>query len=99
MLLGLNQGSQRQQVISGKTKQARAALEELEMNPQGDYVSPFYRAMLDAGLEECQNALAQLEKAYDDHDEWISCLSPHASRDFRRRSLRFLDRSPSIRYL
>jgi len=59
---------------SGNTQDALAMLEEIKRNPRQQYVSPFHVAMVYAGLGDKENALFWLERAYDDHDEWMVYL-------------------------
>lgn len=60
--------------VMGKRNHAFKALKEIKGNPKEQYVSPFYVAMLYAGLGDRENALAWLEKAYEEHDEWMVYL-------------------------
>lgn len=60
--------------VSGKRADAQEVFEELLRNSRKEYVSPFYVAMVYAGLGDKENALAWLEKAYAVHDEWMVYL-------------------------
>jgi TolB-like protein/DNA-binding winged helix-turn-helix (wHTH) protein/Tfp pilus assembly protein PilF len=60
--------------VNGKRKEAFDLLGEIERNPRQQYVSPFHVAMLYAGLDDKENALAWLDKAYEEHDEWMVYL-------------------------
>jgi tetratricopeptide (TPR) repeat protein len=60
--------------VSGEKDRALELLDEIKRNPRGQYVSPFYAAMLYTGLGDKQNAFTSLEKACADHDEWMVYL-------------------------
>lgn len=58
----------------GNSQEAKAVLEEILRNSQKQYTSPFYVAMLYAGLGDKDLAFSWLEKAYNEHDEWMVYL-------------------------
>jgi TolB-like protein/DNA-binding winged helix-turn-helix (wHTH) protein/Tfp pilus assembly protein PilF len=60
--------------VSGHRKEALGLLDEIKRNPREQYVSPFHVAMLYAALGDRENAMLWLEKAYEDHDEWMVYL-------------------------
>jgi hypothetical protein len=53
------------------------------------YVSPFYVAMVYAGLHEDDNALAWLEKAYNDRSNAVIFLKVDPAFDGMRSNARF----------
>jgi len=52
--------------VSGKRTEALQLLEQLKSQSARRYVSPFYLAFIYAGLEDHEQALAWLDKSYDD---------------------------------
>src|SRR5438552_3523827 len=59
--------------VSGRITEARNLLEQLQLSKR-QYVSPFYVAIVYAGLGENERALDWLEKAYADHSNAIVFL-------------------------
>lgn len=60
--------------ITGNRREALRLLEEVQRNPRQQYVSPFYMAMIYVGLKDQDSAFSWLEKAYQQHDEWLVYL-------------------------
>lgn len=60
--------------LSGRREEAMQILSQLDHEPKQNYVSPFYRALLEIGLGNREAALNWLEKAFDDRDEWMVYL-------------------------
>jgi len=54
--------------LTGKRAQALQVLRELETEARRRYVSPFYMAFVHVGLGNKEQALACLERAYEEHD-------------------------------
>ena len=54
--------------VTGKRAQALQILRELETQSRRRYVSPFYTASVHLGLGNKEQALACLERAYEEHD-------------------------------
>ena len=64
----------------GRRADALAVLERLDqLEADGRYVPPWFRAMVYAGLDEKDEALAWLERGYDSRDHWMIWLGsdPH----------------------
>jgi TolB-like protein/DNA-binding winged helix-turn-helix (wHTH) protein/Tfp pilus assembly protein PilF len=60
--------------VTGKRQAAIEVRDELLAKAQAEYVSPFYNAMVYAGFGDREKALAWLETAYGQHDEWMVYL-------------------------
>jgi DNA-binding winged helix-turn-helix (wHTH) protein/TolB-like protein len=60
--------------ISGKTKEARQIISELEQLPKQRYVSPYTIAAIYAGLGDKDHAFRELEEAYQQRDIWLMNL-------------------------
>lgn len=61
--------------ISGNSEQALKTIDELKnLSKQQRYVSPFYIAVIYAGLGDKKQSLDWLEKAYEDRSFWIATL-------------------------
>lgn len=57
---------------SGQKKQAQQVLDQLKEQAGRRYVSPYYLAVVFAGLGEREQALDQLEKAADERFNWLA---------------------------
>lgn len=57
--------------LVGNRQESLRLLEEIRRNPRQQYVSPFYVALLYTGLKDKDTAFSWLEKAYEQHDEWL----------------------------
>jgi len=75
--------------ISGKKSEAQNALDQLLDKSKKQYVSPFYVAIVYAGLNENEKALDWLEKAYDDRSNGIVFLKVDPQLDALRSNPRF----------
>ncbi|MGI8770034.1 MAG: winged helix-turn-helix domain-containing protein [Acidobacteriaceae bacterium] len=60
--------------ISGRQSEARRLLEQLKQRSKQQYVSPFYIALVYAGLEQSDQAVKWLESAYADRSNPIIFL-------------------------
>jgi TolB-like protein len=60
--------------VSGNRSAALANLRELEELSLRRYVSPYYFAILSAGLGEAENSLTWLERALKDRSAWLTWL-------------------------
>lgn len=60
---------------AGRMEEARKILEEWESVSSPTLVPPFYRAVIHAGLGEKEQALAWLEKAYEDRSYLLTYLN------------------------
>lgn len=78
--------------LSGNRSEALKVIAELKEIPKEQrYVSPFYIAVIYAGLEEKDLALIWLEKAYQDRSWWIATLNANPQFDSLRDDPRFQD--------
>ena len=59
---------------AGRTAKAKEALRELRALAAKRYVSPYWHAIVCAGLEQGQAAIEWLEKAYEQRDVWLAWL-------------------------
>ena len=76
---------------SGRKDEARKLLDDLKEQSKKRYVSPYWIAMIYVGLDEKDEALAWLEKAYQERSwflVWIK-MDPHV--DSLRSDSRFID--------
>ena len=74
---------------SGLRAEAQAVLDQLQQLSASRYVSPYYCALIHAGLGECDQAFAQLEQAYRNRDEWLIWLGTEPMLDDLRSDPRF----------
>jgi tetratricopeptide (TPR) repeat protein len=74
---------------AGNKPEANKILVQLNESSKTRYVSPFYVAMVYAGLHEDDNALAWLEKAYNDRSNAIIFLKVDPAFDGMRSNVRF----------
>jgi len=75
--------------VSGRAAEARNLLDQLMLQSKKQYVSPFYLAIVYAGLGENDKAMDWLEKAYGDHSNAIVFLKVDPQLDTLRASPRF----------
>jgi tetratricopeptide (TPR) repeat protein len=83
--------------VSGRTVEARNLLDQLMQHSKKQYVSPFYAAIVYAGLGENDRALNWLEKAYADHSNAIVFLKVDPQMDTLRASPRFHELQRKLR--
>ncbi|MBX7173581.1 MAG: winged helix-turn-helix domain-containing protein [Pyrinomonadaceae bacterium] len=81
----------RTQALIGNKDQAKTTIEELKIIAQQRYVSPFYIAVIYAGLGEKNEAFIWLEKAYQDKSWWMATLKSNPQLDDLRDDPRFQD--------
>jgi DNA-binding winged helix-turn-helix (wHTH) protein/tetratricopeptide (TPR) repeat protein len=60
--------------VSGRRDEAIGILNSLEERSKHQYISPYYLALICAGLGDKVRAFAWLEKAYSDRNEWLVWL-------------------------
>lgn len=60
--------------LSGKKSRAVSILNNLQEQSKHLYISPYYIALIHAGLDDKEQAFAWLEKAYSDRNEWLVWL-------------------------
>jgi TolB-like protein len=75
--------------ISGSERDARTMLSELHERSRAQYVSAFDMAVIHAGLGDTAQALAWLEKAYDDRSFFLVSLNVDPRFDHLRAEPRF----------
>jgi tetratricopeptide (TPR) repeat protein len=63
------------QAASGRTKDARATLAEMNRLSTQRYVTPYGMALIHAGLGETREALAWLDRALEDRSHWLVWLT------------------------
>jgi len=61
--------------ISGNKRGAKSALNSLKKMSQARYVSPYFTALIHAGLGEADKAIEQLKKAFDERCDWLIHLT------------------------
>jgi TolB-like protein/DNA-binding winged helix-turn-helix (wHTH) protein/Tfp pilus assembly protein PilF len=83
--------------VSGRTTEARNLLDQLMQQAKKQYVSPFYVAIVYAGLGQKDQALDWLEKAYSDHSNAIVFLKVDPQMDTLRASPRFHELQRKLR--
>jgi len=76
---------------NGQPAKGREALATLTSWSEREYVSPFYRAMVEVGLGDRDAAMSALEGAYDDRSGWLLFLNVEPEFDSLRSDPRFLD--------
>jgi TolB-like protein len=74
---------------SANRSAALASLKDLEELSLQRYVSPYYFAVLSAGLGEAENALTWLEQALEDRSSWLTWLKVDPRFDALREKPRF----------
>ncbi|MGH9903303.1 MAG: tetratricopeptide repeat protein, partial [Pyrinomonadaceae bacterium] len=75
--------------VAGRPREARALLAELKELSGKGHVSPFYMALIHAGLGEKEEALRHLEENYRQRDEWLALLKVDPAFDGLRAEPRF----------
>jgi TolB-like protein/Flp pilus assembly protein TadD len=75
----------------GRRDSATAILEELKQASRQQYISPYFIAMIHAGMGENRTAIEWLEKAVDQHDVWLIWLGREPRWDLLRQEPRFRD--------
>jgi TolB-like protein/Tfp pilus assembly protein PilF len=77
--------------VSGKRDKAQKVLDELESISKQRYVPPYNIAIVYAGLGENEQAIAWLEKGYEDRDVRLVFLKVEPKWDALRADQRFID--------
>jgi tetratricopeptide (TPR) repeat protein len=75
--------------ISGRRSEALKIVSELHQISTERYVAPLWFAMLYAGLNDKDQALAWLEKAYDEDSDYLIYLPTEPAADMLRSDPRF----------
>jgi pentatricopeptide repeat protein len=76
--------------VSGQRDQARQVLAELHEQAQHAYVRPLAFAWISIGLDEKDQAFAWLEKAYEEHDPYLTLLDADPVYDSLHADPRFI---------
>ena len=77
--------------VAGRTEEAARILSELQELASHEYVAPFFRVLIYTALGEQEQALAWLEKAYEERSEWLVWLKVDPKLDSLRSDPRFAD--------
>jgi tetratricopeptide (TPR) repeat protein len=88
----------RANALSGNREQAEKLLAELMAKSKREYVSPFYIAMINAGLGRTGLALDWLEKAFGDRSNGLVFLKVDPELDSLRTNVRFLELQRKLNY-
>ncbi len=83
---------------AGEKDAARKVLEQLNQPAQHRYVMAYWRAMIHAALEERDEALRNLEDAYEERSSWLVFLKVQPWFDNLRSDFRFLDLLRRMRF-
>ena len=75
--------------VSGRESEARKVLNELEELASRQYVSPYFKVLIHTALNEREQALEWLEKAYEERSEWLVWLNVDPKLDALRDDPRF----------
>ena len=75
--------------VAGRRAEARAVLEGLRQLSSSRYVSPYSVALVHAGLGDRDQALAWLDKAYDERSDYMPYLGLEPMLDPLRSDPRF----------
>jgi TolB-like protein/DNA-binding winged helix-turn-helix (wHTH) protein/Tfp pilus assembly protein PilF len=75
--------------VAGEKAEAEKIVAQMNESSKTRYVSPFYLAMVYAGLREDDNALSNLEKAYSDRSNAVIFLKVDPAFDALRSDSRF----------
>ena len=76
---------------AGRAKEAGQILDDLTRQATQKYVAPYFLAGVHVGLGENDRALEYLEKAYEEHSNWLIYLHIDPSMDGLRDEPRFRD--------
>lgn len=76
---------------AGRVREAHKLLDELQELSRQRYISPFYIALLYAGLEDKERALEYLQKACEHRAEWMMHIKVDPVWDFLRSDNRFAE--------
>jgi tetratricopeptide (TPR) repeat protein len=88
----------RANALSGNREQGEKLLVELMAKSKREYVSPFYIAMINAGLGRTALAMDWLEKAYNDRSNGLVFLKVDPELDSLRANARFLELQRKLNY-
>jgi eukaryotic-like serine/threonine-protein kinase len=77
--------------VSGKRSEALSIIEKLQQLSTERYISPYYLALIYAGLGDADAVIEWLTKAYESRDEWLIWLGSEPKLDEFRKDRRFID--------
>lgn len=77
--------------MRGNPQEAREILARLHEHSQAQYVSPYFIALIHTALGETDQAFEWLDKAIENHDEWLLWLGVEPKLDPLRSDPRFAD--------
>ncbi len=75
--------------VAGRRDEAQAILDQLQTYPLNRDVSPFYLALLQAGLRDREQTLHWLEQAFEERFSWLVWLKSEPMFDWLRDEPRF----------
>jgi TolB-like protein/DNA-binding winged helix-turn-helix (wHTH) protein/Tfp pilus assembly protein PilF len=75
--------------LEGRKREARALIDELRETARHRYISGFFLAEAYVGLGEKDQALTWLERAYEEHDQWMVFVNSYPGLDRLRSEPRF----------
>ena len=75
--------------LQGRNDEAESRIEELKETARRHYVSGFFFAEAYAGLGQSDQAVTWLERAYEDHDQWMVFANSYPGLDRLRSEPRF----------
>ncbi len=75
--------------VAGDTGAAEKVLDDLQRRAKQQYVSPFYIALIYTGLRQNEQALAWLDKAYEDRSNSLIFLKVDPELDPPRSNQKF----------
>jgi tetratricopeptide (TPR) repeat protein len=75
--------------LQGRNDKAEAPIKELKETARHRYVSGFFFAEAYAGLGQRDQAITWLERAYEEHDEWMVFANSYPGLDRLRAEPRF----------
>lgn len=77
--------------VSGRRTEAQKLLRELQERAKREFIDPYYIAIIHLGLGDQEQALAWLNKAYDERSFWLLWLKVEPKFDGLRADPRFRD--------
>jgi len=77
--------------VAGRTTEASQMLDDLTKLAKQKYVAPYFLAGIHIGLGENDRAIEYLEKAHEEHSNWLIYLHMDPSMDSLREDTRFQD--------
>ncbi len=74
---------------AGKRREAKKVLQDLQQRSSAEYVPSFCVALVHAGLRDSDQAIAWLDRAYEEHSHWLVYLKAWPLFDDLRSDTRF----------